>query len=91
MDVNMKMVIVIVRDQDADEITQALTNGNFRVTRVASTGGFLRSGIVTLLVGAEEPRVQAVIDLIRARLGPASEDKPRATLFVVPVERYEQV
>jgi uncharacterized protein YaaQ len=90
MDIHMKMMIVLVKDQDADELTQALTNGNFRVTRVASTGGFLRSGVVTLLVGLEDARVQAAIDLIHARLKPAA-DGPRATLFVVPVERYEQV
>jgi len=90
MDTNMKMMIVIVKDQDADELTQALTNGDFGVTRVASTGGFLRSGVVTLLVGVGQARVQAAIDLMRARLGPPAES-PRATVFVVPVERYEQV
>jgi uncharacterized protein YaaQ len=90
MDANMKMMIVLVKDQDADELTQALTNGNFRVTRVASTGGFLRSGVVTLLVGVEDARVEAALDLIRAKLKP-SPDSPRATVFVVPVERYEQV
>lgn len=89
MDLNMKMMIVIVKDQDADELTQALTNGNFGVTRVASTGGFLRSGVVTLLVGVEQARVQAAIDLMRAKLGTSAT--PRATAFVVPVERYEQV
>ena len=90
MEKNMKMMIVIVKDQDADDLTQALTNGNFGVTRVASTGGFLRSGVVTLLVGLEQARVQAAIDLMRAKLGP-SHESPRATAFVVPVERYEQV
>lgn len=87
---DMKMMIVIVKDHEADQLTQALTNGNFRVTRVASTGGFLRSGVATLLVGVEDARVQAAVDLLRARLGPAA-DSPRASVFVVPVERYEQV
>ena len=36
----MKMVILIVKNQDADEITQALTSEKYRITRVASTGGF---------------------------------------------------
>ena len=45
----MKMIIAIVKDHDADPVTQALTNENFRVTRIASTGGFLRSGVATLL------------------------------------------
>jgi uncharacterized protein YaaQ len=90
MDTHMKMMIVLVKDPDADQLTQALTAGNFRVTRVASTGGFLRSGVVTLLVGVEDARVQAAIDMIRATLKPGA-DGARATVFVVPVERYEQV
>jgi len=43
----MKMIIVIVKDQDADGVTQSLTAEDFRVTRIASTGGFLRSGVAT--------------------------------------------
>ena len=52
----MKMVILIVKDNDADEITQALTSEKYRVTRVASTGGFLRSGVVTFLIGMRDER-----------------------------------
>lgn len=86
----MKMVILIVKDHDADAVTQTLTTAEYRVTRVASTGGFLRSGVVTLLLGVDDDRVNPVIDLVRTKLGPSSGDK-RATLFVVPVERYEQI
>jgi uncharacterized protein YaaQ len=86
----MKMMIVIVRDQDADGLTQKLTAGSYRVTRVASTGGLLRSGVVTLLIGLEDSQVDAAIELIRARLA-ASTAERRATLFVVPVDRFEQI
>lgn len=86
----MKMIVVIVKDQDADTLTQALTVGAFRVTRIASTGGFLHSGVATLLVGVDDGRVEQAIDMMRARLGTSTEE-PRATLFVVPVERFEQV
>lgn len=86
----MKMIIVIVRDQEADTLTQALTAGAFRVTRIASTGGFLRSGVATLLVGVDDSQVEQAIGVMRAKLGTSSQE-PRATLFVVPVERFEQV
>ncbi|MFZ5879085.1 MAG: cyclic-di-AMP receptor [Chloroflexota bacterium] len=86
----MKMIIIIVKDQDADALTQALTGGAFRVTRIASTGGFLRSGVATLLVGVDDNQVEQAVGLMRARLG-SSAAQPRATLFVVPVERFEQV
>jgi len=86
----MKMIIVIIKDNDADTLTQAFTAGNFRVTRVASTGGFLKSGVVTMLLGVEDAQVDAAIQIVRDSL-PASADKKRATLFVVPVLRFEQV
>lgn len=87
----MKMVILIVKNQDADEINQALTSEKYRVTRVASTGGFLRSGVVTFLIGMRDERVDRALELIRSTLPPLASGEKRATLFVVPVERFEQV
>ena len=87
----MKMIILIVKDNDADDITQALTSEKYRVTRVASTGGFLRSGVVTLLLGTRDERVESALDLIRKKLTPLPSGEKRATLFVVPVQRFEQV
>ena len=86
----MKMIIVIVQDSDADTLTAAFTAANFRVTRVASTGGFLHSGVVTMLLGVEDLQVDEVIQVVRAAL-PPMDDKKRATLFVVPVQHFEQV
>lgn len=86
----MKMIIVIVNDNDADTLTQAFTAAGYRVTRVASTGGFLRSGVVTMLLGVEDDQVESVIQAARNAL-PARGDKNRATIFVVPVHHYEQV
>lgn len=87
----MKMIIVIVKDSDAEEVTQALTAKDFRVTRIASTGGFLRSGVVTLLIGVNDERVEAGIQVIREQLGEPTSEESRATLFVIPVQRFEQV
>ena len=86
----MKMIIIIVQDNDADTLTRAFTAVNFRVTRIASTSGFMRSGVVTMLLGVEDPQVDAAIKVVRDAL-PASADKKRATLFVVPVQHFEQV
>lgn len=87
----MKMIILIVKDQDSEEVTQALTAEKYRVTRVASTGGFLRSGVVTLLIGVRDQRVESALELIRKKLTPLPSGEKRATLFVVPVEIFEQV
>lgn len=87
----MKMIILILKDSDSDTVTQALTSAQYRVTRVASTGGFLRSGVVTLLLGVRDERVESALELIRGMLTPLPSGERRATLFVVPVERFEQV
>jgi uncharacterized protein YaaQ len=87
----MKMIILIVKDHDSDPITQALTAEKYRVTRVSSTGGFLRSGVVTLLLGVRDERLESALELIRRKLTPLPSGERRATLFVVPVELFEQV
>jgi uncharacterized protein YaaQ len=87
----MKMIILIIKDNDSDEVTQALTSEQYRVTRIASTGGFLRSGVVTLLLGVLDERVESALQLIRTKLPPLASGEKRATLFVVPVERFEQI
>ena len=87
----MKMIIMIVKDSDADPLTQSLISAEYRVTRVASTGGFLRSGFVTLLLGVDDDRVDSAIELMRGKLKPSPGNEKRATLFVIPVERFEQV
>lgn len=86
----MKMIIIIVKDNDADTLTQSFTASNFRVTRVASTGGFLRSGVVTMLLGVEDTQVDSAIQVVRDSL-PTKAGSKRATLFVVPVNHFEQV
>lgn len=87
----MKLIIAIIRDVDSDPVTQGLTAANFRVTRTASTGGLLRRGVTTLLIGVEDGQVEAAIALMRKECTPASETEKRATLFVVPVEKFEQI
>ncbi len=87
----MKLIIAIIRDVDADPVTQALTTAKFRVTRTSSTGGLLRRGVTTLLIGVDETQVDAAIQVIKNTCTPASGTEKRATVFVVPVERFEQV
>jgi len=87
----MKLVLAIVRDSDADSVTQGLTSADFRVTRVASTGGVLRRGMTTLLIGLEADQVETAIQVLRQTCTPAAEGGKRATIFVVPVDRFEQI
>jgi uncharacterized protein YaaQ len=87
----MKMIIVILKDQLNEALTGALTGAQYRVTRIASTGGFLRSGTTTMLIGVEDAQVDAAVSLIRSAAASDPSEGPHVTLFIVPVSRYEQV
>jgi uncharacterized protein YaaQ len=87
----MKLILAIVRDPDADAVTSGLTTADFRVTRVASTGGLLRRGMTTLLIGLEADQVDAAIEILRQTCTPAASGEKRATIFVIPVEHFEQI
>ncbi len=87
----MKMIILIVKDSEADALTRALTSAEYRVTRIASTGSFLRSGVATLLLGVNDTQVDPAIQLVRETIAMGGPAEKRVSLFVVPVERFEQV
>lgn len=88
----MKMMIVILGDGDAMTVLPALLEKEFRVTRVASTGGFLRRGNTTLLIGAPAERIDEAFEIIRsASAPPATPGQRRATVFVLDIERFEQL
>jgi len=87
----MKLIIAIVRDVDAESVIDQLVTRSHRVTRVASTGGFLRRGNVTLLIGVEEQHVQSVIDVLRDTCSSPEPGQYRATIFVVDASHFEQV
>ena len=59
----MKLIIAIVQDEDSSRLIGQLMNDGFGVTKLATTGGFLRAGNTTLLVGVDD-RFQEAMDLI---------------------------
>lgn len=87
----MKLIIAIVRDTDDQRVLDRLVAGAFRVTRVASTGAFLRRGNVTLLIGTEASKVDDVLNLLRETCSPPEPGQARATVFVVDAPHYEQL
>ncbi len=61
----MKLVIAIINSDDVSTVTRSLTKSGFSSTRLATTGGFLLGRNVTILVGVDEEKVDAVIDIIK--------------------------
>lgn len=60
----MKLVMAIMSKDDASVVMDALTEENFQVTKMASTGGFLKAGNTTLIIGVEDNKTNKVIDII---------------------------
>lgn len=60
----MKLLIAIVQDADVNFLMDALTEGGHRVTRLSTTGGFLKKGNTTLLIGVEEEDLDGVLSII---------------------------
>ena len=88
----MNMMLVILNDQDAEAVLRELVEQDFRATRVASTGAFLRRGNTTLLIGLEQDKVDEVLEIIRAQSAePEEPGQRRATVFVLPVSQFEQI
>ena len=62
----MKLLISIVQDADVNFLMDGLTESGYRVTRLATTGGFLKKGNTTLLIGVEEEDLDEVLEIIES-------------------------
>ncbi|MBQ3115188.1 MAG: cyclic-di-AMP receptor [Clostridia bacterium] len=60
----MKLIMVIVHTEDSNKLIDRLAKNKVRVTKLSSTGGFLRAGNCTLLIGTEEDKVEEIIAII---------------------------
>lgn len=60
----MKLIIAIVQDEDASRLIGEMMNDGFSATKLATTGGFLKSGNTTLLVGVDDGRFQECLNII---------------------------
>ncbi len=60
-----KLIVSIVHSDDSDPLMTALRDAGFSSTRISTTGGFLREGNATILVGTDESNVAEVLDIIK--------------------------
>lgn len=61
----MKLVIAVVQDKDAVRLLESLVEKGFRATKLASTGGFLKEGNTTLLLGVDDGQANEVVSIIK--------------------------
>jgi uncharacterized protein YaaQ len=87
------MILAVVQERDAEAAVAVLREHNFGVTQIASTGGFLRDGNVTLLIGVPERRVEEAVDLLRGECHRRTEFRatalPTGTGFAPPAGYFE--
>jgi uncharacterized protein YaaQ len=62
----VKLVIAVVQHKDQRKVTDALLERGYQFTNIASTGGLLREGNVTFLIGVEQDQVDDVIQVLGA-------------------------
>ncbi|MCU0491614.1 MAG: cyclic-di-AMP receptor [Chloroflexaceae bacterium] len=80
----MKLLVFVTDPGATDNAVDALIERGFRVTRLASTGGFLRRGNTTLLVGVEEAQVEQAMTLVK-------RTAPGTLAISLDLERYERL
>ncbi|MGN1370310.1 MAG: cyclic-di-AMP receptor [Aristaeellaceae bacterium] len=60
----MKLIIAIIQDEDTSRLVNQLMKNGYGVTKLATTGGFLRAGNTTLLIGVDDDKMPCVMDII---------------------------
>src|SRR5579864_5222700 len=60
----MKLVVAVIHDRDQKRTSEALLKAGYKFTKIASTGGFLREGNVTMLIGATGEQVDELLALL---------------------------
>lgn len=61
----MKLIIAVVQDKDSNRLITALNKANFQTTKLATTGGFLKEGNTTLMVGCQSEYVDEALEIIK--------------------------
>lgn len=88
----MKLVLAVVSGDDSSKVSRALTKSNFSVTKLATTGGFLMSGNTTFLIGTDDEKVDAVLDILaknsktRKQMVPTSASYGVGMFSSMPIE-----
>jgi uncharacterized protein YaaQ len=83
----MKLIIAIIHDDDSAAITKELNLNGFSVTKLCSTGGFLKAGNTTLLIGVEKLKVSKAVEII----GRKSKSRKSVVNNPYPGSKFEKM
>ena len=77
----MKLILAIINKEDSTIVSQALTKARYSVTKLATTGGFLMSGNITLIIGVDDEKVDEVIRIIEEHSQKRTEIVPSTVMY----------
>lgn len=77
----MKLVVAIIHDEDSHDLIEELSKKEYSVTKLASTGGFLKTGNTTLLIGVPKEQVDEVLEIIKNQCQTHKEYTMTSSMF----------
>lgn len=78
----MKLIVAIINNDDANAVMNNITKAGYSATRLSTTGGFLRAGNVTLLIGVEKSKVDEVVNIIGEHSSQRKKITPVNTTYI---------
>ena len=94
----MKLVIAIIQDEYISKVLKSLMAEKIRTTKLSSTGGFLKAGNTTLLVGVENDKLDNLVEMIKKQCkstkvkdGDSEITVGGANLFIMDIDQYIRI
>ncbi|MBM7543136.1 cyclic-di-AMP receptor [Amphibacillus cookii] len=61
----MKLILAVVEDKDSNRLIDALGGKDYKTTKLSTTGGFLKEGNTTLMIGCQDESVDEALAIIK--------------------------
>lgn len=94
----MKLIIAIIQDDYIGKVIKVLMENKIRTTKLSSSGGFLKAGNTTLLIGVEDGDLDEVVGLIKGetkskkvKAGKENVTVGGANLFIMDMDQYIKI
>ncbi|WP_249028741.1 cyclic-di-AMP receptor [Tannockella kyphosi] len=72
----MKLIVAIINSDDSSFVQSALIDAGYFSTKLSTTGGFLKKGNTTFLIGVEALKVEHVLSIIEENAKKRVEKEP---------------
>lgn len=62
----MKLVIIVTQKEDSKKLEEALVENKYQLTKIDSSGGFLKKKNYTFLVGISDEKLNDLLELVKS-------------------------